>query len=313
MIDLNTWQAAGDTFSYHGHEIFWRRGGLAPSADTPTLTLIHGFPTASWDFYRIWDALCQRFHVLTLDMIGFGFSDKPRDYHYSILDQGDIFEQFWRKQNIQATHLLCHDYGDTVGQELLARQQENSPVKLQSICWLNGGLFPETHQARPIQKLLHSPLGGLISRLMGEAQFRRSFCAVFGAQTQPSESELKNFWTLVSHKQGNLNFHKLIRYMAERRQYRERWVGTLQTSPIPMRVIDGLDDPVSGAHMLERYQELVDAADVVGLKGIGHYPQTEAPDEVLEHFLAFIDAQNRKRAAGGQRPEQANSVRSSHR
>lgn len=292
MTDLNTWKAAGDTFSYRGHEIFWRRDTRAPSANKPILTLIHGFPTASWDFYRIWDALCERFDVVTLDMIGFGFSAKPRDYAYSILDQADLFEHFWDLQDIQATHLLCHDYGDTVGQELLARQLDGGSVQLQSICWLNGGLFPETHQARPVQKLLHSPLGSLISRLMGEPQFRRSFSAVFGAQTRPSEAELENFWALVRHNKGNLIFHKLIRYMAERRQHRERWVGALQNSPLPMRLIDGLADPVSGAHMLERYQQLIDSADVVGLNGIGHYPQTEAPDEVLRHFLAFINAQS---------------------
>ncbi len=293
MTDLTTWKAAGDTFRYRGHEIFWRRGGPASSAGAPVLTLIHGFPTASWDFHRIWDVLCERFQVYTLDMIGFGFSAKPRDHAYSILDQADLFEHFWKHQNIQATHLLCHDYGDTVGQELLARHLEGgSSCQLQSVCWLNGGLFPETHRARPVQKLLHSPLGPFISRLMGEAQFRRSFCAVFGAQTRPSQAELDSFWALVRHNQGNLIFHKLIRYMAERRQHRERWVGALQNSPIPMRVIDGLDDPVSGAHMLQRYRQLIESADVIGLEGIGHYPQTEAPDEVLRHFLDFIDQQN---------------------
>jgi len=40
--------------------------------------------------------------------------------------------------------------------------------------------------------------------------------------------------------------------------------------------------------MAERYRELVPNPDVVLLDGIGHYPQLEAPERVLEAFLSFV-------------------------
>jgi pimeloyl-ACP methyl ester carboxylesterase len=52
-------------------------------------------------------------------------------------------------------------------------------------------------------------------------------------------------------------------------------------------VIDGAVDPISGAHMVARYRELIPQPDTVLLEGIGHYPQTEAPDQVLAHYLQF--------------------------
>jgi len=39
--------------------------------------------------------------------------------------------------------------------------------------------------------------------------------------------------------------------------------------------------------MVERYQQLVPHADTVLLANIGHYPQIEAPVQVLKHYLAF--------------------------
>jgi pimeloyl-ACP methyl ester carboxylesterase len=48
-----------------------------------------------------------------------------------------------------------------------------------------------------------------------------------------------------------------------------------------------VDDPLSGAHMVERYRQLVPEPDTVQLQGIGHYPHTEAPVQVLRHYLAF--------------------------
>ena len=81
--------------------------------------------------------------------------------------------------------------------------------------------------------------------------------------------------------------HRLIRYMPERRVQRERWLTAMQRGEVPLRLIDGGVDPISGAHMLARYRELVPNPDCVLLENIGHYPQTEAPDAVLRHYLEF--------------------------
>ena len=59
---------------------------------------------------------------------------------------------------------------------------------------------------------------------------------------------------------------------------------------MPMRLIDGPVDPNSGRHMAQRYLEVIPNPDVVMLDdGIGHWPQIEAPDAVLAHFLAHVD------------------------
>jgi pimeloyl-ACP methyl ester carboxylesterase len=221
-------------------------------------------------------------------MIGFGYSAKPRGYGYSIHDQADLHEALLLHLDVRRYHVLAHDYGDTVAQELLARRAEGrrSP-ELLSVCFMNGGLFPETHHARPIQRLLTTPLGTALSALMTERSFRRSFGAVFGPRTRPGTAQMAEFWRLVDYNGGSRIAHELLGYMEERRRYRERWVTALQRSDVPLRVIDGVADPVSGAAMVARYRELVPSPDVVELPGIGHYPQVEAPGAVLEAFLAF--------------------------
>jgi pimeloyl-ACP methyl ester carboxylesterase len=183
-------------------------------------------------------------------------------------------------------HVLAHDYGDSVAQELLARHQ-NGRVQLGSCVFLNGGLFPETHHPVLVQKLLLSPIGPLIGRLFSRQKLAQSFAKVFGPQTQPSERELDDFWSLIAAHNGPAVMHRLIRYMPERRVNRDRWVAAMQATAVPMRVIDGAVDPISGAHMVARYRQLIPQPDTVLLEGIGHYPQTEAPDQVLAHYLQF--------------------------
>ncbi|ONM48905.1 alpha/beta fold hydrolase [Nocardia donostiensis] len=295
MEEFAEWRALGRRFTHNGHQIFWRENDSGVGG--ADLLCIHGFPTASWDWHALWPGLCARFgRVLAPDMIGFGWSAKPRHYAYSIADQADLHEQLLREHGIGRVHLLAHDYGDTVAQEMLARAAQRRAVGdetlvIESVCLLNGGLFPETHRPRPIQRLLASSFGPLISRFGSERAFCRSLAAVFGPETKPSVEELDRFWRLWSTKHGQRNGHKLIRYMAERRAHRERWVGALVDAEMPVRLIAGLRDPVSGAHMVRRYRELVPGPDVVELPDIGHYPQIEAPQETLRAFIEFHDSQ----------------------
>lgn len=290
-ISLQQWRERGQRFAFRGKQIFYIHEP-GPRTDSPTLLLIHGFPTASWDWAPLWTALAERFELVALDLLGFGDSDKPRDHRYSIMEQADLCEALMAKLQRLNSHVLAHDYGDTVAQELLARCHAQAPgsLQMQSLALLNGGLFPECHRARPIQKLLNSPVGALISRLTTRRRFERSFAAVFGASTQPSQADMDSFWSLVSAQQGQRISHLLIKYIDERRQHRSRWVGALQHNSVPTVFINGLDDPVSGAHMAQRYRALIPDPQVVELPGIGHYPQVEAPDAVLSAYQAFIDA-----------------------
>ena len=290
-IPLETWRASAKTYVHDGCEIAWY-GDDAPAEGKPDLLIIHGFPTAAWDFSRIWEGLSERYRLIAPDLIGFGDSAKPRDRNYAIADQADLCAGLLAELGVQRCHVLAHDYGDTVAQELLARfnRSEGGPG-LRSVCFLNGGLFPETHHATFMQRVLHSPLGGLVSRMMSRKRFDAGFSLVFADDTKPTREELDAFWSLLMAKGGMPPIgHKLIRYIAERRAKRERWVGALIEAQIPLRVIDGADDPVSGAHMVERYRELVPDPDTVLLDGVGHYPQWEAPGRVLDAFLDFQSA-----------------------
>jgi pimeloyl-ACP methyl ester carboxylesterase len=271
------WRAAGEHLAWRGVRVFHRCEG----AGEPLL-LLHGFPTSSWDFRELWPALAREHRVIAFDYGGFGFSDKPRRGPYSVFAYADQAEAVLHHHDVGSVHLLAHDLGDTVAQELLAR----TPLRFRSVCLLNGGIFPELHRPRPIQRLLASPLGPLISRLMDRKRFERSFRQVFGVQ--PTAEEMDGFWECV--RDGTPIYHRLIGYMRERRRNRDRWVAALLDERVPLAFVDGLVDPVSGAHVARRLRELRPSARITELPGIGHYPQTEAPAAVLEAYAAFRGA-----------------------
>ncbi|MDL0430849.1 alpha/beta hydrolase [Marinobacter sp. TBZ242] len=280
---LEGWQQEGKWFSYGGHAIFSRMAGHGDA-----VVLLHGFPTASWDWNRLWPMLAQHHAVFALDMLGFGFSDKPALYDYSIEDQADMFEGWIAGLGLRSVSLFAHDYGSSVAQELLARDQEGLlPFTITRVAFLNGALFPEVHNPLLIQKLLRSPLGGLISRGLTRRTFERNFQRLFGAANVPEQKDMDDFWYLLTYNNGRGILHKLIHFMEERRCHRNRWVGALQNARQPMRLISGVADPVSGAAMARRYRELIPEADVVSLRNVGHYPHFESAGEVYRAWRDF--------------------------
>ena len=281
---IDRWSAGGSRIEWRGHSIFVRAIG---SGD-PVL-LIHGFPTSSLDWHRVEDRLCGRFRMISFDLLGFGLSDKPLNGDYRMAAQADLAQAVLAHFGVDRCRVLAHDYGDTVAQELLARQIEGSAgFSMQQLCLLNGGLIPESHQPRLIQKLLASPIGPLIARLTRYPRFAASMRQI--CRRPIDEAELLAMWALIEHNDGRRVMPELIGYMAERRRFRERWVGALQRAPIPVRLIDGVEDPISGLHLVQRYRQLVTHSDVVELAGVGHYPQLEAPEAVAAAFLEFVEA-----------------------
>ncbi|MEU1498901.1 alpha/beta hydrolase [Streptomyces sp. NPDC005732] len=151
-----------------GHTVFVRGDG---DPDGAPVTLLHGFPSSSQDWAAVVPALVAAGHrVTTMDFLGLGESDKPYPHAYSVLEQADLVEAVWALSAPGTTALVAHDYGVSVAQELLARD----PLRITSMTWLNGGIFPDLHRPTPEQTLLHGPSGPEAARRLEEETFTAS-------------------------------------------------------------------------------------------------------------------------------------------
>src|SRR5687767_1245000 len=109
---LSAWRAAGSHFDFRGHAVFLRRGG----AGTAVLA-IHGYPLSSIDFAEVWPALTRQHEVLAPDMLGCGFSDKPRGVHYDFDLLTDLHVELLAHFRVSRVHVLAFDLGTAIAQE----------------------------------------------------------------------------------------------------------------------------------------------------------------------------------------------------
>ncbi|GMN03583.1 alpha/beta fold hydrolase [Erythrobacter sp. MTPC3] len=287
--DTHSWSKKATYFDFQGHQIaYWTSENTNADPDASPLLLVHGFPTCSWDWIAVWDALRRDHSLIACDMLGFGLSDKPRS-GYSIHRQTDLQEALLGELGIDKFDALVHDYGVSVGQEMLARQQKGSGFAgLGQMVFLNGGIFPDQHRQRPIQKLGTSPLGFLVRLLMNRERFGKSFSEVFAPDTQPSQQELDEFWEFISYNGGNRITHKLLHYIADRVEHKNRWEAALIRAQDKIGLINGALDPVSGKHAYDKWRSTVPRARHHLIENAGHYPQVEAPGEVSAKALQWL-------------------------
>lgn len=284
---LQRWKTQGRIFRYRNHNLFFRNEGQGEA-----LLIFHGYPFNTYDFKDVWPQLIERFHVIAPDMLGMGFSDKPADYDYSFQDHADMYTALLHELKVHRVHLLAHDLGNSVVQELLARSEAGvCPFEIASIAFLNGGLFTDVYRPRFIQLLLSkspAPVGKLVSRLISQSSVSRATAEVFGPATKPSTELLDDFWDILNYHDGKSLAWKIGRLVFSKEPHQPRWIHAMQQTRVPMCFINGPADPNSGIHMARRYEQLIPQPRVILLsEQIGHWPQLEAPQEVLTALYKF--------------------------
>lgn len=285
---LRDWWQAGAIHRFRGRALYYRVDGSGAP-----LLLLHGYPTASRGWHRMWPELCRHCRVITIDLLGSGFSDKPPDGDYSVASLADQCEDLLHHLAIDTCDVLAHAYGVTTAQELLARHLERGPggvPRLRSMSFINGGLFPEGMHPTPTQRLLIGPLGPAIARLAPQPYriFRRKLVRNFGPGREPAEEELAELWELLRFNDGQRVTPRVLQYLRERRSRRARWVGALGRADIPLQLINGAADPVVGADTPGLWRSHVPAGELAELPAdVGHYPPLEAPRETLDAYWAF--------------------------
>lgn len=121
-----------------GQKIFYREAG---SKDSPTILLLHGFPTSSHMFRNLIPQLADKYHVIAPDMPGYGQSSAPsvEEFEYSFDHMASIIEQFTQKTELEKYSLYLMDYGAPVGFRVAAK----NPEKVQSLIIQNGNAYDE--------------------------------------------------------------------------------------------------------------------------------------------------------------------------
>jgi pimeloyl-ACP methyl ester carboxylesterase len=171
-----------------GIEVFWRE---APTTDGgPPVVYVHGVPTNSDD----WVPFLEKTGGLALDLPGFGRSDKPSDFPYSIEGYTGYLDAWLAEAGVDNYRLVVHDFG---GLGLVLAQR--APERVERLVIMNALVVFPGYRWHRIARAWRTPLiGELLMGLTFKFNLRRSLRrAVPGGDVPPEFVD--SIWSHFDH------------------------------------------------------------------------------------------------------------------
>lgn len=126
------------TIGIDNQTLFYREAGIVGS---PTILLLHGFPSSSHMFRELLPILGKNYHVIAPDLIGFGMSSCPdhKEFDYTFDNLAHYIDLFTQRLNLNKFAIYVFDYGAPVGFRLAL----SNPDKITGIISQNGNAYEE--------------------------------------------------------------------------------------------------------------------------------------------------------------------------
>jgi pimeloyl-ACP methyl ester carboxylesterase len=126
------------TIKIKGTEIFYREAG---NKNAPTLVLLHGYPTSSYQYRNLIDNLSDKYHLIAPDYPGYGRSEQPpmANFSYTFENISNSMEKLIDTLGIKKYSLYLMDYGAPIG----FRIADKNPEKIESLIIQNGNAYDE--------------------------------------------------------------------------------------------------------------------------------------------------------------------------
>jgi pimeloyl-ACP methyl ester carboxylesterase len=267
----------------------------------PVLLLIHGAPTSSIDWLEIASQLSARFRVCALDFPGYGFSDKPQGWGYSLTRDEELIE-FYLSQVIgaEASVVVAHDRGDSVALLHAARCAEGrSATRLEHLVLSNGNIFlPLSNLTRWQRQVLDGHSWPQIAAALTAPRLAEGLGATtFTPPLKAGDSHVEALAATFAHGDGIKVLHETFQYLVERSRGEQAWLTALAAAPFPVTVIWGLDDRLSpprvASYVWNEYLMLKPGGNrLYFIPDANHYLQVDRPDafvKVLRHAFEPTD------------------------
>jgi len=269
--------------------------------DAPVLLLIHGWPTSSIDWFEVAQQLSASFRVCALDFPGYGFSDKPHGWGYSLARDEELIEFYLCElMGADAAVVVAHDRGDSVALLHAVRCAEGrSAAQLEHLFLSNGNIFlPLSNLTGAQRQILDpEPWSKIAAVLTPSALAEGMGVSTFSPPRKPGDPEVEALAATFAYDDGVKVLHETIQYLVERSKAEKNWLTALSDASFPVTMIWGLCDTVSpprvASYVWNEYLMLGPAGNrLYFIPDASHYVQVDRPGafvQVLLHALKPAD------------------------
>ncbi|MEO5617582.1 MAG: alpha/beta fold hydrolase [Candidatus Eisenbacteria bacterium] len=256
-------------------------------AGEPVL-FVHGTPTWSFDWRHLIAALAGRWRCIAPDLLGFGFSERPRDFAYTPEAHTAALAEFVERLKLPRFTLVVHDFGGPIALPLALR--DASPVQrlvvINTWMWsFAGDRFIERGA-----RVAASPLGGFLYR-WANLSLRVITPSAYGDRRKLTPEIHRALLDRFPDRwsRGAVLWALARSLLGSSAYYDSLWQKRARLADRPALIVWGMRDSAFRPNQLARWREALPHARVVELADSGHWPHEEEPGRVAEAVEALLD------------------------
>jgi pimeloyl-ACP methyl ester carboxylesterase len=271
-----------------GLKLFYREAGLKTS---PTIVLLHGFPSSSHMFRDLIPQLANRFHVVAPDYVGFGYSDAPEvskfDYTFDNL-ASHIEELLFGVLELKSFSIYVQDYGAPIGYRIASRHKD----AIEGIVVQNGNAYVEGIGAAfdPMKPFwvnrnpeTEEPVRSLLTKETTIFQYTHGVTDI--AQISPDSYTVDQ---LFLDRPGNdaIQLNLLHNYQSNVALYGE-WHEFFRSKQPKMLIVWGKNDPFFTVEGAKAYLRDIPQAEL-HLLDTGHFALEDSSGFIAQRIVQFL-------------------------
>ncbi len=259
----------------------------------PVIVMVHGTPVWSFLYRNLIKILRKKYRCIAMDMIGFGLSDKPKNWSYKPRAHAANFEALMEHLNLKDVTLLVHDFGTPIGFAYAIKH----PDKIKSIVMLNSWTWSlSKHQnftgtskylVGPLGKFLHSKLNLSTHELIDE---------LFQDEKKMPDPIRQHYIKALGGPNDNVGTLTCARELVGvTHWYDELWKARKKIQDIPTLILWGEQDKLIHKEALQSWKKFFHESYVIPFEKCGHFLQEESAEEIANYVSNFVQEESKKR------------------
>jgi pimeloyl-ACP methyl ester carboxylesterase len=253
------------------------------------ILFVHGTPTWSFLYRDHIKKLSKSYRCIAMDHLGFGLSDKPRDFAGTPSEHSDNLNLLIEHLNLKDITLVVHDFGGPIGLSYAVSKPENVKRIIMFNTWL--WETKEDKDAQKIDKILHSKFGNffyLNTNFSPSVLLKKAFYDKKRLSKSTHKHYKKPFPSKDS-RYGLLNIGKSL--IGSSDWYGDLWRNAEVIKNKPVLILWGEKDEFIKKNNLEKWQDFL-SNEKTHLFESGHFVQEEKTAESIEIIRHWLSTEN---------------------
>lgn len=250
------------------------------------ILFIHGTPSWSFDFRNQIKELSKTYHCIAIDHIGFGLSEKPKNYNYSTSNHALTTEQFILSKKLNNITMVVHDFGGPIGLSFAVKY----PHLIKNLVVLNSWSWSveDDPAFKKLKRILKSPILPFLYRRFNFSA-RYLLPASFGEKklSKKLKKQYSGVLATKNEREGTLAFARSL--LNDQEWFEKIWDEITVLKEKPTLFLWGMKDQFISPLCLKKFETAFINHTTIKLVGCGHFPQEEESKAVTEAMAEFLN------------------------